>query len=338
MRTLAVLCLLAAPAFAQQSNLDTAATGDRPWAAGVPAEQQKAALELFRDGNASLKESLFVKAAQKYREALQLWDHPAIHYNLALALVNLDQPVETHEHLTAALKFGPKPLDADKYDQAQRYKALVEKQLARVEVRCDTEGAAVRLDGRALFTGPGRYEGLIRAGPHTVIASREGYLTNEQSRALPAGETTTFELKMLTTEDLTAYRRKFSNAIPWTVVGAGAVLVGGSVGLHLASRSAFSSYDRQIQSCSAASASGGCVPDATVAGARASGNTLQGLAIGGYVVGGAALVAGAVLVYVNRLQPYRTSVELPGSSTGTTLLLVPQASPLGAGASLLGTF
>jgi hypothetical protein len=44
-----------------------------------------------------------------------------------------------------------------------------------------------------------------------------------------------------------------------------------------------------------------------------------------------------VLVYVNRLQPYRTTVEVPGSSNAT-LLLVPQASPQGAGAALLGTF
>src|SRR6476659_855341 len=72
---------------------------ERPWARGVPKDRQAKAIALFREGNGALKESLFPKAAALYRDALQVWDHPAVHYNLALALVNLDQPLEVHEHL-----------------------------------------------------------------------------------------------------------------------------------------------------------------------------------------------------------------------------------------------
>ena len=128
-----LLALLASPAVAQLGALES--SGERPWAKGVPQAKQEKAFALFRDGNSALKESLFVKAAQIYREALQSWDHPAIHYNLALALVNLDQPLETHEHLLAALKYGAAPLDSDKYEQALRYRALVEKQLAKEKDR-----------------------------------------------------------------------------------------------------------------------------------------------------------------------------------------------------------
>jgi hypothetical protein len=46
------------------------------------------------------------------------------------------------------------------------------------------------------------------------------------------------------------------------------------------------------------------VPDTALADKRAQGNTMQTLAFTGYAVGGAALVTGAVLVYMNRLQPY----------------------------------
>src|SRR5687768_7442231 len=67
---------------------------ERPWARGVSNERQQAAQVAFREGNVQLNNGLFVQAVDKYRSALTHWDHPAIHYNLALALLNLDQPIE----------------------------------------------------------------------------------------------------------------------------------------------------------------------------------------------------------------------------------------------------
>jgi hypothetical protein len=66
--------------------------GDRPWAKGVSQDQQRAAIALFEAGNGLLKESIFLKAVENYRKALALWDHPGIHYNLALALLNSTSP------------------------------------------------------------------------------------------------------------------------------------------------------------------------------------------------------------------------------------------------------
>ncbi len=51
---------------------------------------RKKANALFRDANALLKESRFQDAAKVYDEAITIGDHPAIHYNLALALMSLD--------------------------------------------------------------------------------------------------------------------------------------------------------------------------------------------------------------------------------------------------------
>jgi tetratricopeptide (TPR) repeat protein len=305
---------------------------ERPWARGVSAERQQRALELFRLGNAALKESLFVKAVQAYREALALWDHPAIHYNLGLALVNLDQPVETFEHLEAALKYGPAPLDADKFEQAQRYKALIERQLARVDVRCNAQGAEVKFDGKPLFTAPGRWTGVVRAGPHSVTATKEGFLPYEQSVKLLGGEQKTFDVALLSTADLTEYRRLWAGWIPWTVVAFGAIVTGASVGLHLGARGAYQSYDEGIQRC-LDPVTGGCTPTLELSQKKSSADALQVGAIAGYAVGGAALVTGAVLVYLNRLQPYQKSV-----SVGPEVSLLPSLSPAGGGATLMVDF
>lgn len=292
------------------------------------------ALDLFRDGNAALKDSLFVKAVARYREALANWDHPAIHYNLALALVNLDQPVETHEHLLAALRYGPAPLDSDKYEQALRYKALVEKQLATVKITCALAGADVAMDGRPLFTAPGDFEGVVRAGPHSIVASKDGYLTNNLSRSLAAGETTAIEMKLYTAAELTEYRRLWPVWVPWLVVGLGAAAAGGGAGLHAASAGAFQAFDRGVAGCLSPD-TGGCRPSVALLAQKQTGDTLQALGITGYAVGGAALVTGAVLVYLNRLQPYEAPLPAAGRLEVT---VVPVLSPGGVGAAALVRF
>lgn len=281
--------------------------GQEPaWYKGVPRENQERAFVLFREGNSLLRDSIWTKAVEKYTEALKLWDHPGIHYNLALALVNLDRPIETHEHLQAALKYGPTPLDTDKHDQALRYMVLVEKQLTRIDVRCDLPGASVKLDGRELFVGPGRYEGLITAGPHAIVATKEGYLPREISENFPPGDTRVIDVQLQTEADLSEMRRLFSNAIPWTVLLAGVAVAGGSIGVHFAADGAYKEYDRGINDCAVADPLvGGCVPSLDLQAKKQSGDTLQSLAFVGYSVGGAAIVTGAILLYVNRLQPYR---------------------------------
>jgi len=82
-----------------------APAGPRPWAQGVSPENQKAALGLFNEGNALLRDSIFPKAAEKYREALTHWDHPAIHYNLAVALRGLGPADAIAAELRAALAY-----------------------------------------------------------------------------------------------------------------------------------------------------------------------------------------------------------------------------------------
>ncbi|RKH63064.1 hypothetical protein D7W81_21160 [Corallococcus aberystwythensis] len=300
------------------SQTGPAGAEDRPWAKGISKTDQDASLALFGEGNALLKESIFVQAVEKYRQALGRWDHPAIHYNLALALMNLDQPVEVHEHLMAALRFGPAPLEKEKYEYARSYKTLVEKQLARVDITCATPGATVTMDGQPLFVAPGRYEGLVRPGAHSIVATMAGYVPSDQSRTLLPGETTALDLKLFTSDDLIRYKRRWSAAMPWLVMGAGVAVAGGSAFLHLQSRDHFAAFESGISDC------GGCVPPTAVADERSQGRLMQTGAIAGYAVGGAVLVTGAVLAVLNQPKPYRIE---PGQEAATV-----QVTPLlGAG-------
>ncbi len=310
-----------------QAATDLGSSQDRPWARAVTVEEQKIATDLFREGNGLLKESLFVGAAEKYREALRHWDHPGIHYNLALALLNLDQPVEVYNQLEVAMKYGHAPLDADKFEHAGRYKSLIEKQLARVEINCGQPGAQVSMDGRPLYTAPGHYEGLVRVGQHTVVATKTGFVTTQKEPMLPPGQKTVIDLKMYTAEDLTTYKRHWHNAFPWTVFAAGIAVAGVGGIMHWQASEKFKSFDSGIASCSSISPTGGCVPDEGLAADKSAGEGLQSGAIAMYAIGGAALVTGAVLVYLNRAKPYHINPDGADKVAVTPLL-----GPNGGGA------
>ncbi|HEX8435970.1 PEGA domain-containing protein [Archangium sp.] len=294
--TWVLLTLWVTPADAQRLQQGLESSGPAPWARGTSRKDQQAAYELFKAGNALLKESILTKAVEKYRQALQHWNHPAIHYNLALALIPLDQPVETHEHLVEAIRHGPESLEAGLFEHASNYKALVEKQLVHLTLTCDEPGTTVTLDGDPLFTGPGRYERLIRPGLHSIIARKEGYPTLDKSRHLTSGEQVKLQLKMYPFE----YRRRWAAWMPWTVLGAGLAVGAGGGWMHLQTRKDYLSFDNGIETCGVS----GCRPAPRLAATRTRGDRLQLAAFGSYALGGTALVTGAVLLYLNQPRPY----------------------------------
>src|SRR4051812_45471360 len=89
----------------------------RPWAAGVTQENQTRAFALFKEGNSLFTNAQYTTANLKYREALILWAHPAIQFNLAVSLIQIDKAVEASEMLDSALRFGEAPLGRDLYQQ-----------------------------------------------------------------------------------------------------------------------------------------------------------------------------------------------------------------------------
>jgi hypothetical protein len=172
-----------------------------------------------------------------------------------------------------------------------------------VEITCDDPGASVSLDGKELFVAPGKYEGLVRPGSHTVTVSKGGQAPTTLTRRLPQGEKTQISVKLYTDEDLTRYRRHWSAWKPWAVVGAGAAVALAGGALHMQARGSYQDFDDRVAQC------GGCIPTPEVTNMRTRGDNLQQLAFGAYAVGGAAFVTGAVLAFINRPQPYRISPD-----------------------------
>ncbi len=320
--------------------------GERPWAVGVTRENQQLALKKFQEGNVLLNDGLFANAAKLYREALAHWDHPAINYNMALALLNLDQPIEVFDRLSAAIKFGTGPLEKDKYEHAKEYILLVKQQIAEVEVTCRKPGAKVSVDGKEAFTvGPkgegGFFKGRVRIGKHTFIAEKPGYNAEAEVPFIGPGETFRIELKLYTADELTRYRRKWKTTwMPYAIIGGGvAVGVLGGV-FALSATSSYEEFDTEVMRCNTESMGGGCT-DAAVMDLRDSGDTKKTMSYVAYGVAGGAIAVGLVMAYINRSETYQITADqykADQRKAAPSVSFTPVIAPDSVGATLRGSF
>jgi tetratricopeptide (TPR) repeat protein len=321
-----------------EANLQEGA-GERPWANGVSPAQQKAALTKFREGNDLLNNGLFGRAAEAYKSALTTWQHPAIHYNLALALMNVDQPIEAYENLQKAIVFGEAPLDKDKFEHAKEYLLLLEKQIASIEVTCDKIGAKVAVDGKEVFVAPGTFKQRVRIGKHTFVAEKKGYSTRINAPFIGPGENFRIELKLYTAEELTRYTRRWQATwMPYAVIGAGVLLGGIGAGLELSAKSSYDDYDAAVAACNMNNQ--GCPTDDAITSLRDSGDSKKTF---GYVMYGAAgltIGAGIVLTILNRPNAYQIRPEELQEEQARKghVSFTPIVAPSMAGAMVHGSF
>jgi hypothetical protein len=313
----------------------------------VSKVNEEKALREFHLGNDALNNGLFPQAVTHYTAALGFWDHPNIHYNLALALINLDQPIDVFDHVNLAMQYGSGPLGQDKFDHAKEYLKLVAGQLADIEVSCSKAGAKIAVDGKEVFTAPGVYKAKVRVGKHTFVGEKEGYNNRVTAPFIGPGDTFRIELKLYTLDETTRYRCKWGceSRTGYYVVGGGilAAAIGGIFTWR--SSSDYTDYDQRVARCQT-DAQGTSTPacqlkdHAEIVDVRKSGDTKRTLSYVGYGVAGAAVATGAVLLYLNRREAYQINPEALDEEKAprTGVSVVPMVSPDAAGAMVLGRF
>ncbi len=317
---LAVLCAVLGGGVARAD--EPAGDAERPWAAGVSAEDQEAALALFRDGNDAFAHTDYVEAARRYRAALDRWGHPAIHGNLAVTLIQLDDPVGAYDHLEQALAFGDAPFDATQYERLATDRKLVLGQLGRLEVTCDVDGAEVSVDGETVITGIGTISRVVRAGSYQVVARKANYLTfARQVVALPE-QPVVIRVDLVPLDQAGGLERRWASWKPWAVIGAGAAVLALGVGYQLAAQRTADDFEAEI----ARSCPSGCPIDQLpppVLDLEDRATRQNRIGVSAMITGAAALIAGGVMVYAN--QPHRVRLEESGRRVGAAPLLRPGA-------------
>ena len=169
----------------------------RPWASGVSDKRQAAALSLYEAGNQEFVQAHYAQALARYKQAILQWDHPAIRFNMAVCLINMDEPVEARENLERSLAYGAAVLGADTYAQALAYRKLLDDKLVRLTLDCPEPDEEVILDGKLVFKGPGVVDRFVLPGEHQIVATKQGFLPTAKRIVLVLGKPATYEIRPL---------------------------------------------------------------------------------------------------------------------------------------------
>jgi hypothetical protein len=302
---LAVLCA--------HAGLASADDEVKPWSRGISMESRAQARDIFMEGNRLMAIPLFAPAAEKFEEALALWPHPAFHYNLAIAQLNLLQQIAAYENLKKAIEYGAGPLGEDEYRQAMEYYRRLQTQLAVVHLRCDDQGAEVRLDGRLVLTGPGSYEAVLLPGGHQVVASKPGHVPEAREITLSPGQHMEVSLR-LHMPDRIETERYMPAWAPWLGMSAGVALISAGGYFDWRSSAGLDEYEDLVATRCARGCPEAEVPDLA---RQWSGIQTRTRVTGGlYITGGMVLIGSAIMVYVNRERVVRAKAG-PVSVTPT---------------------
>lgn len=303
----------AAPVVAPVDQIPAAGGEDAAWNRGVPLERRQQARALLLEGNRLFQIPLFARAADKYKTALTTWGHPAFRFNLALAQLNAGEDLAARDSLERVLRDGDPLLGQDRLDEARKQLREVERRLGRIRIRCATPGAEVTLDGKLLFTAPGRHEGWVEPRGHEITAKEPDHVTEVRRVTVGAGELGDVELEMITLDAAADSGRRWAKWKPWTVIAGGAAIAIGSGALHTLAATNFQTYDQDFAALDCSDT--GCTREqiGPALNTRLERATLQQqLAVAGYITGGVLVVTGAVLMYFN--QPGSLDQRMTNSS------------------------
>ncbi len=300
-----------------RASLATAQGADSPWSRGVTEAQKKTAHDLLEQGNQLMLASRFKEAVPIYERALASWDHPAIRFNLVKALIGLDKILDAADHLDKALAYGAAPLEEQVYREALTYQRLLKNQIATVELRCDQAGVKLGLDGKTALTCPGTRELRVLPGEHSIVGAGPNLVTEVRHVTLLGGTRTS---ESFTLREPGEPVRRWAVWKPWAIVGGGAAIATTGVVFNILARSRRDDlHARAATQCSVR----GCDADRyEELGLRAledrvfAYNTVSLVALG---IGGAGMIAGGVLVMLNRVSPEAPRVAVQPDATGVTV-------------------
>jgi hypothetical protein len=188
-------------------------------------------VKLFEDGDYKLS---LVEFRRSYQSAP---DYRTL-YNIGEVEFQLGSFADARQTLQRYLEEGGGRIAPARRADVDRDLEALRIRTAYLRVAIDVDGAEVRIDGERIGTTPLRRRLLVNGGPHTITASKPGYLASSQDVALAGAEEKTVTLGLLPApEDRPATSGIGPAWIGWGITGA---LVAGTAGLAVAWDSASS--------------------------------------------------------------------------------------------------
>jgi len=293
----------------------TARADDKPWSVGVSDENKAAAQQHLDAGNALFLERKYGEALTEYQQALGLWEHPAIRFNIVRCLIFLDRKLEASDNLKAALKYGALPFDDTLYSEAQSYEKLLASEIGEIEIHCAQDGVQLTMDGKQLLACPGKEQRQVLPGQHQIVGKKEGFLPRTVEIVVLGGK---HDFETITLDPLSKAARiehRWPTWIPWPVFGAGFGIAGLGGLLHLKATSDDSSYASYVSG----KCPDGCPSSTLDHSLLTSARVENGFAWGFVITGAAAVATGSVMLYMNRGQTVYEGIDVMPTRGGAAV-------------------
>jgi tetratricopeptide (TPR) repeat protein len=319
----------------------------------VNDDQKSAAKTKLEEGNALYLATDYKGALAKYKEALASWNHPAIRFNLVRCLVQLNEMVEADQNLQQALEHDKAPFTDEVWQEVLGFQKLLGNMVGTIEVGCKQDGAKLTFDGEPFIEKcPGNSTKRVKIGQHSVVATKEGFLTKEMPIVVVGGPTQQVDVTLTPLDKAAKVVHRFPTWIPWVVFGGGLAVTGVGVLLKVDAGNQMNAYDQDVAGSCAVNGCDltpvrtdypeGMAGDTSFAAAETLANRLNDkresaesrdkLAIGVIAVGAAGAAVGGVLLFLNR---GRTVYEDPAKA-GAQVRVMPTTD--GGMVSLSGRF
>ena len=271
-------------------------TATQPWRVGVTAEQEQRAKALLDQGNALFLDKKYPEALERYRAALAVWNHPAIHFNIVRCMIQLDRPVDASDSLRLALHYGAAPLGDALYSEALAYEKLLAKQIGTLEIVCKQAGVAMTLDGQPLDACPSRQTRRVTPGRHQVVAKRKGFVTQTVEVVVAGADRQPISIALVPDEAAARIVHRWPTWQPWAVLGSGLVVASVGAVFEVNALRAMSDYDQMVrQQCMT-----GCAPGTLDHTSRTRAERQSQIGVAVISIGAAAAIVGGVMLYLNR--------------------------------------
>ena len=287
----------------------------RSWST-VSAARERRANELLAAGRAHFDAGRYQEALDLFQQALKEWDHPALRFNLAQALMELGRVIEAYDNFGLAMEYGPEALNVRKYAEADRERRRIEAQTAAIEVMCNEPDARVAIDEVPLLAYQGRAERRFLPGVHHAVVTKDGFVTETHDVMVRAGD------RVVVSVALARVARRWAAWKPWAVVAGGSAVTGVGGLVAWQARSKADRFDREIR---AVCGNDGCdeVPP-WLRDVEDQAKRDRNIAIGALVSGGILITGGVVAAVLNRPRAERrlappVTLSISPGGRGTTI-------------------
>lgn len=295
------------------------AMADTPWADGVTEDQKTRAQVLLEQGNALFLEKKYVEALEAYRQAVAVWDHPAIRFNMVRCEIQLGRNLDAATNLELALRYGEAPFEEGLYSEALGYQKLLSTQIGDVVVQCSQDGVKLLFDGQAIGTCPVTEKRRVLAGSHSLVGTKDGHLPKSVEVVVVGGEGKSIDINLVPVEQGAVIEHRWPTYVPFAVMGGGALLVGTGVMFQLLASDQMDSYDALV----AAMCAGNCSPQdlAGIDDMRAGARLKSGIGVSAAITGAAVILTGGVMLYLNRGRTVYPEIAPVATGSGAVLSL-----------------